>query len=98
MTINILATNMWLFFLGKGIAHSKKSSYLCNALHFKTGDRVANKRRWHFLCHRVNYNSSVPCGTLMRPLPVLGVEQWGAELFSSPVINKYIVSFQSSTK
>lgn len=43
-------------------------------------------------------NSSVPCGTLMRPLPVLGVEQWGAELFSSPVINKYNVSFQSSTK
>lgn len=45
-----------------------------------------------------NNNSSVPCGALMRPLPALGVRQWGAELFSSPVINKYIVSFQSRTK
>ena len=38
-------------------------------------------------------NSSVPCGALMRPLPALGGRQRGAELFSSPVINKYIVSF-----
>ena len=71
----------------------KNNPYLCNDFHFKTGDRVANKRRWHFFCLGVNNISSVPCGALMRPLPVLGGSQRGAELFSYPVINNHIVSF-----
>ncbi len=71
----------------------KNNPYLCIVFHFKSGERVANKRRWHFLCHGENYRSSVPCGALMRPLPDLGGRQRGAELFSYPVINNHIVSF-----
>lgn len=93
MTINILATNMWLFFLGKGIAHSKKSSYLCNDFQLIQASVSPTTAVGIFYAVAENNNSSVPCGALMRPLPVSGGSQRGAELFSSPVINKYIVSF-----
>ncbi|MBE6317844.1 MAG: hypothetical protein E7081_02590 [Bacteroidales bacterium] len=84
---------MWLFFLGKGIAHSKKSSYLCIAYHSIQANVSPTTAVGIFYAVAENNNSSVPCGALMRPQPVLGGKQRGAELFSSPVINKYIVSF-----
>ena len=37
-----------------------------------------------FYVHRLIY-SSVPCGALMRPQPVSGARQRGAELFLSPL-------------
>ena len=46
-----------------------------------------------FYVHRLIY-SSVPCGALMRPLPVQGGSQRGAELFLFPSRNnQHIVSF-----
>ena len=72
---------------------SKRNPYLCNVFHLKSGECIANRRRWHFLCQGENNISSVPCGALMRPLPDLGGRQRGAELFSYPVINNSIVSF-----
>ena len=67
----------------------RKSAYLCSAFHFETGDSVAAspKPSAFFMAVGVAYNiGSVPCGALMRPLPVSGGMQRGAEpfLFLSP--------------
>lgn len=76
----------------------KNNLYLCNVVQLMQASVSPTTAVGIFYAVAENNNSSVPCGALMRPLPALGVRQWGAELFSSPAINKYFVSFQSRTK
>ena len=60
----------------------KNSSYL-QCLAFDTGDECSPTLPLAFFyAHRLIY-SSVPCGALMRPQPVSGARQRGAELFYS---------------
>ena len=58
----------------------KNNPHLCNDFHFEQADSTANIAVGIFYAHGLSY-SSVPCGALMRPLPVSGVRQRGAELF-----------------
>lgn len=86
-------------FFCNGIAHSKKSPYICNVVQLMQASVSPTTAVGIFYVNAENYNnSSVPCGVLMHPLPALGVRQRGAELFPSPEINKFNVSFQSRTK
>lgn len=71
----------------------KKNPYLCTDLHIEQADSTANIAVGIFYAYGLSY-SSVPCGALMRPLPVQGGDQRGAELFLFlPCINQHIVSF-----
>lgn len=76
----------------------KINPYLCNVVQLMQASVSPTTAVGFFYVKVENNNSSVPCGALMRPLPALGVRQWGAELFSYPGINKHNVSFQSRTK
>nr|DAY88795.1 MAG TPA: hypothetical protein [Caudoviricetes sp.] len=65
---------------------SKNNTHLCNAQHFDIGEKARyNFAAGIFYAHSLSY-SSVPCGALMRPQPISGVEQRGAELFFVPFI------------
>ena len=71
----------------------KNNPHLCSAFHFDQADSTANIAVGIFYAHGLSY-SSVPCGALMRPLPVQGGMQRGAELFLFPSRNnQHIVSF-----
>ena len=71
----------------------KNNPHLCNDFHFEQADSTANIAVGIFYAHGLSY-SSVPCGALMRPLPVQGGMQRGAELFLFPSRNnQHIVSF-----
>ena len=71
----------------------KNNPHLCSAFHFEQADSTANIAVGIFYAHGLSY-SSVPCGALMRPLPVQGGMQRGAELFLFPSRNnQHIVSF-----
>ena len=71
----------------------KNNPHLCNDFHFEQADSTANIAVGIFYAHGLSY-SSVPCGALMRPLPVQGGSQRGAELFLFPSrTNQHIVSF-----
>ena len=71
----------------------KNNPHLCNDFHFEQADSTANIAVGIFYAHGLSY-SSVPCGALMRPLPVQGGSQRGAELFLFPSYNnQHIVSF-----
>ena len=71
----------------------KNNPHLCNDFHFEQADSTANIAVGIFYAHGLSY-SSVPCGALMRPLPVQGGMQRGAELFLFPSrTNQHIVSF-----
>ena len=71
----------------------KNNPHLCSAFHFEQADSTANIAVGIFYAHGLSY-SSVPCGALMRPLPVQGGSQRGAELFLFPSRNnQHIVSF-----
>lgn len=66
----------------------KNNPYLCNDFQLIQANVSPTTAVGIFYVKAENYNnSSVPCGALMRPLPVSGGSQRGAELFSSPVIN-----------
>lgn len=71
----------------------KNNPYLCNAYHSIQANVSPTTAVGIFCAVAENNNSSVPCGALMRPQPVLGGKQRGAELFSSPGIYNSIVSF-----
>jgi hypothetical protein len=72
----------------------KNNPHLCSAYHLRKARRLAKIfAAGIFYVHGYTY-SSVPCGALMRPQPVSGVEQRGAELFLFPsVLNQHNVSF-----
>ena len=72
----------------------KNNPHLCSAFHLRKARRLAKIfAAGIFYVHGYTY-SSVPCGALMRPQPVSGVEQRGAELFLFPsVLNQHNVSF-----
>ena len=59
----------------------KNNPHLCSAFHFEQADSTANIAVGIFYAHGLSY-SSVPCGSLMAPLPDQGEEQRGTELFS----------------
>lgn len=71
----------------------KKTPYICSAYHMNQATVSPTTAVGIFCVLAENYNSSVPCGALMRPQPDSGGKQRGTELFSSPVINKFNVSF-----
>ena len=72
----------------------KNNPHICSAQHLIQARRLAKIfAAGIFYVHGYTY-SSVPCGALMRPQPVSGVEQRGAELFLFPsVLNQHNVSF-----
>ena len=72
----------------------KNNPHICSAQHLIQARRLAKIfAAGIFYVHGYTY-SSVPCGPLMRPQPVSGVEQRGAELFLFPsVLNQHNVSF-----
>ena len=71
----------------------KNNFHLCSDFHIEQADSTANIAVGIFYAHGLLY-SSVPCGALMRPLPVQGGSQRGAELFLFPSrTNQHIVSF-----
>ncbi len=77
----------------QSLGRFKKNRHLCSALHLIRARRLANIAAGIFYACRFRY-SSVPCGALMRPLPLSGVTQRGAELFLFPSRNNQpIVSF-----
>ena len=59
----------------------KNNPHLCSALLIGQADSTANIAVGIFYAHGLSY-SSVPCGSLMAPLPDQGEEQRGTELFS----------------
>ena len=84
-----------LIFSGDAIAHVKKNADICSVFHLKQATVSPTADSRHFLCSGNRHTtSSVPCGALMRPLPVSGGRQRGAELFRLPAENnQLIVSF-----
>lgn len=66
------------------VCRLKKSAYICNALHLKQATKSPTATAAGFfygrgLCH--NNTSSVPCGALMRPLPVSRCNATGSGTF-----------------
>lgn len=59
----------------------KNNPHICSALLIGQADSTANIAVGIFYAHGLSY-SSVPCGSLMAPLPGQGEEQRGAELYS----------------
>ena len=59
----------------------KNNPHICSDFHFEQADSTANIAVGIFYAHGLSY-SSVPCGSLMAPLPDQGEEQRGTELFS----------------
>ena len=71
----------------------KNNPYLCNAFHMIQATVSPTKAVGIFYVLGSDYISSVPCGALMRPLPVSGGMQRGAELSSFPELNNYMFHF-----
>lgn len=87
------ALDLWLKKISSKFCSLKKKAHLCSDFHLKQASRLAVIDAGIFYVWHFEY-SSVPCGALMRPLPVSGGSQRGAELFYFlPVFNQYIVSF-----
>ncbi len=80
--------------LSSKVCGLKNNPHLCSAQHLIQARRLAKIfAAGIFYVHGYTY-SSVPCGALMRPQPVSGVEQRGAELFLFlPALNQHNVSF-----
>ncbi len=79
--------------LSAEVCRFKKNHHLCSVFHLIRARRLAIIAAGIFYACQSTY-SSVPCGALMRPLPLSGGRQRGAELFCSlPVDNQHIVSF-----
>ena len=72
----------------------KKNHHLCSAYHLIQARRLAIVAAGIFYAYQFTY-SSVPCGALMRPLPVQGGMQRESGTFfvPLPVYNQHIVSF-----
>lgn len=67
------------------ICSSGNSAYLCDAYHLKqAAESPIPMPAAFFMPLAVFDTSSVPCGALMRPQPVSGGKQRGAELFRIP--------------
>lgn len=79
--------------ISKNCFSLKKKSYLCSAYHMKQATVSPTNAFGIFYAFGSDYISSVPCGTLMRPQPVSGGKQWGAELSSFPELNNYMFHF-----
>ena len=76
------------------VCELKNNPHLCSDFHFEQADSTANIAVGIFYAHGLSY-SSVPCGALMRPLPVQGGSQRGAELFCSlPVLINILFHFK----
>ena len=76
------------------VCRFKKNRHLCNDFHFEQAERFANFAVGIFYVQWLTYKFRPPCGALMRPLPVQGGSQRGAELFLFPSYNnQHIVSF-----
>ena len=76
----------------KSYCGTKNSAYLCSVHHLIQARRLAKFAAGIFYVLDYSY-SSVPCGALMRPQPVSGGEQRGAELFSYPIETNPVYSF-----
>lgn len=75
--------------LPQTLAQLKIKSNLCTVYQLKQARRLAIFAAGIFYVHSISY-SSVPCGALMRPQPVSGGRQRGAELFCfSPNFNLF---------
>ena len=95
LDVKLTRREMWrnISFFARSLAFLEKNPHLCNAEHFEKATMFANFAVGIFYAHGLSY-SSVPCGALMRPLPVQGGSQRGAELFLFPSRNnQHIVSF-----
>ena len=95
LEVKLTRREMWrnISFFARSLAFLEKNPHLCNAEHFEKATMFANFAVGIFYAHGLSY-SSVPCGALMRPLPVQGGSQRGAELFLFPSRNnQHIVSF-----
>ena len=81
--------------LSSKVCGLKNNPHLCSVVHLKQAENTADFTVGIFCVHGLPYTySSVPCGALMRPLPVQGGSQRGAELFLFPSRNnQHIVSF-----
>ena len=76
----------------------KKNSHLCSDFHIEQASRLAIFAAGIFYVRNIRY-SSVPCGALMRPLPVQGGSQRGAELFCFlPVVTNILFHFKRLPK
>jgi len=75
----------------------KNNPHLCSDLHIEQADSSADITVGIFCVHGLSY-SSVPCGALMRPLPVQGGDQRGAELFIFSPLYKVLFYFKLSPK
>ena len=76
----------------------KKKSYLCSAYHSIQATVSPTKAVGIFYAFGSDSISSVPCGALMRPQPVSGGMQRGAELSSFPELNNYMFHFNCIPK
>ena len=85
LEVKLTRREMWrsVSFFARSLAFLEKNPHLCNALHLIRARRLANSYAASIFCACRSIYSSVPCGALMRPLPLLGVTQRGAELFYS---------------
>ena len=84
LEVKLTRREMWrnISFFARSLAFLEKNPHLCNAHHLNQATTFANFAVGIFYVHRLIY-SSVPCGALMRPQPVSGARQRGAELFYS---------------
>ena len=79
---------------GQTIARVKSYSDICNVYHLIQATESPTASAAGFFYGRGRHIiSSVPCGALMRPQPVSGGRQRGAELFLFPEVKFSIVSF-----
>ena len=85
LEVKLTRREMWrnISFFARSLAFLEKNPHLCNAVHFDKATTFANFAVGIFYAHGYPY-SSVPCGALMRPQPVSGGRQRGAELFLFP--------------
>ena len=88
LEVKLTRREMWrsVSFFARSLAFLEKNPHLCNAEHFEKATMFANFAVGIFYAYRlILYKFRPPCGALMRPLPVSGVVQRGAELFLSPL-------------
>ena len=92
--INLLRRALPQFFQ-KGVARIGNNSDICNAVHLKqaTESPTASAAGIYFARVIRDIISSVPCGALMRPLPVSRCTATGSGTFSVSGVNYHTVSF-----
>ena len=103
LEVKLTRREMWrnISFFARSLAFLEKNPHLCNAEHFEKATMFANFAVGIFYAYRlILYKFRPPCGVLMHPQPVLGVEQRGAELFLFPsrLIIKLLFHLNCSTK